>query len=224
MLLGTDYSIPVGFRKILQRKVVENVCSKKKKRPRTGISRGNACDEICAFKFAPSRHAIDLHTFLHLTQVLCRSLVVEGSVVRSWFLSHCSTPVPHAAPGITRSSSKRNCRATLSQKTRNLPTCNGQPVHVHAWTQPRETLELQPDLLCPRPSHAGRLGRLGPPHFFSFFFFFFFFCRFSQAKKKNKNWRDDTLITQRVSLNKGSMIAFIAIVLCRSAAAMPWLG
>ena len=25
-----------------------------------------------------------------------------------------------------------------------------------------------------RPSHAGRLGRLGPPHFFSFFFFFFF--------------------------------------------------
>ena len=73
-----------------------------------------------------------------------------------------------------------------------------------------------------RPSHAGRLGRLGPPRFFSFFFFFF--CRFSQAKKKNKSWRDDTLITQRVALNKGSMIAFIAIVLCRSAAAMTWLG
>ena len=56
------------------------------------------------------------------------------------------------------------------------------------------------------------------------FHLFFFFCRFSQAKKKNKNyWRDDTLITQRVSLSKGFMIAFIAIVLCLSAAAMPWL-
>ena len=28
------------------------------KRPRTGISRGNARDEICAFKFSPYRHAI----------------------------------------------------------------------------------------------------------------------------------------------------------------------
>ena len=78
---GTDYSIPVGLRKILQRKVVEN--GVRKKRPRTGISRGNARDAICAFKFAPSRHAFDLHTFLRLTRALCRSLVVEGSVVRS---------------------------------------------------------------------------------------------------------------------------------------------
>ena len=78
---GTDYSIPVGLRKILQRKVVEN--GVRKKRPRTGISRGNARDAICAFKFAPSRHAFDLYTFFRLTRALCRSLVVEGSVVHS---------------------------------------------------------------------------------------------------------------------------------------------
>ena len=59
---GTDLSIPVGLRKILQRKVVENGI--RKKRPRTGISRGNDRDAICAFKFAPSRHAFDLHTFM----------------------------------------------------------------------------------------------------------------------------------------------------------------
>ena len=71
----------------------------------------------------------------------------------------------------------------------------------------------------------GGWGGSGRPTFSAFFFLFFFifFFRFSQAKKKNKNWRDDTLIAQRMSLNKGSMIAFIAIVLCRSAAAMPWL-
>ena len=91
----------------------------RKERPRTGISRGNDRDAICAFKFAPSRHAFDLHTFLRLTRALCWSLVVEGSVVRSWFLSNCSTCVPVAAPGITGSPSKRICRGTLSHKTRN---------------------------------------------------------------------------------------------------------
>ena len=40
------------FEKILQRKVVEN--GVRKKRPRTGILRGNARDAICAFKFAPT--------------------------------------------------------------------------------------------------------------------------------------------------------------------------
>ena len=38
------------------------------------------------------------------------------------------------------------------------------------------------DYINDRPSHAGRLGRLEPPHFFSFLFF----CRFSQAKKKKQ--------------------------------------
>ena len=45
------------------------------------------------------------------------------------FLSNCNTRVPLAAPGITRSSSKRICRGMLSQKTRNWPTC--KPVNVH---------------------------------------------------------------------------------------------
>ena len=54
-----------------------------KKNARTGFSRGNDRDAICAFKFAPSRHAFDLHTFLRLTPALCRSLVVEERVVRS---------------------------------------------------------------------------------------------------------------------------------------------
>ena len=52
------------------------------------------------------------------------------------FLSNCSTRVSLAAPGITRSPSKRICRGTLSQKTWNWPTC--KPVQVHStWTQPR---------------------------------------------------------------------------------------
>ena len=38
---------------------------------------------LCAFKFAPSRHAFDLHTFLRLIRALCLLLVVEGRVVRS---------------------------------------------------------------------------------------------------------------------------------------------
>ena len=92
----------------------------KKKRPFTSISRGNARDALSlyAFKFAPSCHAFDLHTLLRLTRALPRSLVVEGSVVRSWFLSNCSTCVPVFAPGITGSPSKRICCGTVSQKTR----------------------------------------------------------------------------------------------------------
>ena len=59
-----------------------------------------------------------------------------------------------------------------------------------------------------RPSHAGRLGRLGPPHFFSFFFFV-------GSLKQRKRRKIDVMLhssQQRVSLNKGSMIAFIASV------------
>ena len=92
-----------------------------KKCPRTSISCGKARDKICAFKFAPSRHAIWFAYIVRLTRALCRSLVVEGSVVRSWFLSNCSTRVPLAAPGITRSPSKRICCGRISQKTRNWP-------------------------------------------------------------------------------------------------------
>ena len=51
------------------------------------------------------------------------------------FLSNCCTRVPLAAQRITRSPSKRICRGTLSQKTRNWPTC--QPVHVHERSRKR---------------------------------------------------------------------------------------
>ena len=78
---GTDKSIPVGLRKILQRKVVEN--DVRKKRPRTGISHRNARDAICAFSSRQLVTPFDLHTFLRWTRALCRSMMVEGSVVRS---------------------------------------------------------------------------------------------------------------------------------------------
>ena len=104
---GADQSIPVGLRKILHRKVIENGVRKKKKRPCTGISRGNDRDAICAFKFAPSGHAFDLHTFLRLIRTLCRSLVVEGSVLCGRCCFRNNSP------------SKRICRGTLSQKTGN---------------------------------------------------------------------------------------------------------
>ena len=51
------------------------------------------------------------------------------------FLSNCSTRVSLAAPGITKSLRKRICRGTLSQKTRNWPTC--KPVHVHERSRER---------------------------------------------------------------------------------------
>ena len=68
------------FEKILQRKVVEN--GVRKKTPTSQYFPRNARDTICAFKFASSRQAFDLHTFLRLTRALCRSLVVERSVAR----------------------------------------------------------------------------------------------------------------------------------------------
>ena len=54
-----------------------------KKRPPTGISRGSVRDELCAFKFAPSRHGVQFTYFLRLARALCLTLVVEGSVVCS---------------------------------------------------------------------------------------------------------------------------------------------
>ena len=72
-----------------------------------------------------SRHLvkpIDLRTFLPLTLALCRSPVIEGSVVYLYapdFLSNGSTRVPLAAPGITLSPSKSICRSTLSLKMGN---------------------------------------------------------------------------------------------------------
>ena len=81
---------------------------------------------------------------------------------------------------------------------------------------------MSPQVIKPkansRPSHAGRLGRLEPPHFFSFFFFYNFLEVLSGKEKETKR-HHGSLTIQRVSLNKGSMIAFD--VLCRSAVARP---
>ena len=69
----------------------------------------------------------------------------------------------------------------------------------------------------------GAAGAARAAPLFQLFFFFFFVGSLKQRKRR----KIDVMIhssQQRVSLNKGSMIAFIAIVLCRSAAAMPWLG
>ena len=93
-----------------------------KKRPRTGISRGNAHDELCDSKFAPSRHAL---WFTYISCVWLRLFVDHWLLKEVWyapaFLSNCSTRMPNAAPGITKSPRKRICRGTLSQKPRNWP-------------------------------------------------------------------------------------------------------
>ena len=85
---------------------------------------------IMCFQFAPSRHAL---WFTYIFAFDSRSL----SIAAGWrkcgtllvFLSTCSTHVTLAAPGITRRTSKRICRFTLSQKTRNWPTCKLVDVH-----------------------------------------------------------------------------------------------
>ena len=58
---GSDYSIPVGLVKFLERKVVEN--GARKKVARTGLSRGNARDVMCAHFFRAVFFAFTAHTF-----------------------------------------------------------------------------------------------------------------------------------------------------------------
>ena len=83
------------------------------------ISRGNARDEMgVQVRAISSHHLICIH-FLRLTRALCRSLVVEGSAARSWFLSSCSSRVSLAAPGIARV--KKNLPWHAFAKDRNWP-------------------------------------------------------------------------------------------------------
>ena len=104
-----------------------------KKCPRTDISRGNARDEICAFKFAPSRHAI---WFAYIFFCVWLGLFVDCWWLKEVryapdFLSKCSTRVLFAVQGIPRSPSKRICRGTLSQKTRKYPPAIVSRYMVH---------------------------------------------------------------------------------------------
>ena len=87
---------------------------------------------VTQYVLSSSRHLVTPLIYIHF-------FVWLGLFVNRWwlkevwyapdFLSNCSTCVPVAAPGITKSPSIRTCRGTLSQKTRNWPTC--KPVHAH---------------------------------------------------------------------------------------------
>ena len=93
----------------------------KKKSPPTGISRGNACDEIWCFQVraTSSRHLIYIHVCVQFGLFVDRWWLKEVWYAPD-FLSNYGT-CTLAAPGITRGPSKRICRGTLSQKTRNWP-------------------------------------------------------------------------------------------------------
>ena len=74
-----------------------------------------------------------------------------------------------------------------------------------------------PGFVCKAVARGAAGAARAAPLFQLFFFFFFFVGSLKQRKRR----KIDVMIhssQQRVSLNKGSMIAFIAIVLCRSAA------
>ena len=117
---GTDSSILVGLRKILLRKVAENVV-RKKKNAHIPIFRAEML--VAQYVLSSSRHLITPLIYIHFC-VWLRLFVDRWWLKEAWyapgFLSNCSTYVPVAAPGITRSLSERICcRSTLSQKTRS---------------------------------------------------------------------------------------------------------
>ena len=68
----------------------------RKKRPHTGISRGNDCDEICVLKFVPSRHAIWFACiFVFDSGALS---IADGGRKCGAFLIFCQTVVHSCAP------------------------------------------------------------------------------------------------------------------------------
>ena len=113
---------------------------------------------VTQYVLSSSRHLVTPLIYIHFC-VWLGLFVDRWWLKKVWhapdFLSNCSTCVPVAAPGITRSPSKRTCRGTLSQKTRTWPTCKP----VHAWTQPREAEELRSGLLCRQLDSVGVLLR-----------------------------------------------------------------
>ena len=93
---------------------------------------------VTQYVLSSSRHLVTPLIYIHFC-VWLGLFVDRWWLKKVWyapdFLSNCSTCVPVAAPGITGSPSKRICRGTLSQKTRNWPTC--KPVHVHERSRER---------------------------------------------------------------------------------------
>ena len=93
---------------------------------------------VTQYVLSSSRHLVTPLIYIHFCVWL--GLFVDRWWLKEvWyapdFLLNCSTRVPLAAPGITRSPSERICRGTLSQKTRNWPTC--KPVNVHERSRER---------------------------------------------------------------------------------------
>ena len=79
-----------------------------KNRRSTGISRGNDRDVMSAFDFAPIHTPFDQHGFFCVwLRTRCRSLVVEGSVIRSWFFAK---PLYSSDPRC----SKKKCEARVN--------------------------------------------------------------------------------------------------------------
>ena len=93
---------------------------------------------VTQYVLSSSRHLITPLIYIHFC-VWLGLFVYRCWLKEVWyapdFLSNCSTCVPIAAPGIIGSPSKRICRGTHSQKTRNWPTC--KPVHVHECSHER---------------------------------------------------------------------------------------
>ena len=125
--LGTNLSIPIGLRKILQQRVVENGIQKKSTPTYRYFGRNCSWHSVSSLFLRNLVYAIWVRQFC-VWLCLCGSLVVERSVVRSWlFLSNYFTHVTLtlAALRITRSPSERIFRSTLSTRPRIDPPVDG---------------------------------------------------------------------------------------------------
>ena len=115
---GTNQSIPVVLRKFFQWKVVEKGAPKI---VQVSVFRAECSwrNVLSPFRAISSRHLIFIlfSRFLRLTRALCRSLVIEGSVVHSWSLSkHCSCTVVIIAAQQANKKPEKTCCGTLHNR------------------------------------------------------------------------------------------------------------
>ena len=88
-----------------------------------GISCGNDSEVMSAFIFAPIFAPLSNTHFCVWLRTLCRLLVVEGSVIRSWFFAK---PLYSSDPRCSKKNTKldwTNLPWHASQKTRFWPVC-----------------------------------------------------------------------------------------------------
>ena len=154
-LLGHRLFDSRWFDKILQRKVVEHGVQKN---AHVLVFRAEML--VTQYVLSSSRHLVTPWIYIHFC-VWLGLFVDYWWLTEGWyapdFLSTCSTCVPVAAPGITRSPSKRICRGTLSQKTWNWPTF--KPVHVHERNRERRRSFDPAHALCRQLYSVGVLLR-----------------------------------------------------------------